>query len=197
MLSITNNKYVAPCLGNSGGISNAWVFDPADFTFTQAAGTASNPLAPYTAVALMAGATLVGGSGFYPVPFYYLTGSYKATHSKKNTSNVWAHELSFFMPRINSGLTEFIANLQAASSCSSLGWIIEDYNQTVTVLGEMNVGGVPIPLWRMLMDGSTEETGKSMEDDNGATVMIKGTYTRKAVQFTGGIAAIIALQETV
>lgn len=198
MLTITNHKYVATCAANSGGISRLWVFDPADFTWTQAAATAANPLPPYTAVALMAGATLVGGSGFYKVPLYYLTGMYKAVQSRKNTSNVWSHELSFTLPQMSIELTEFIANLQAAANCSSLGWLICDYNGVFTVLGEQFVGGVAIPgLWRMLMDGTEETTGKALEDDNASTIVIKGNYNRKAVQYTGSLASIVALEETV
>lgn len=198
MLSITNNKYTAPCTSNSGGIARAWLFDPMDFTWTQAAATAANPLPPYTAVALMAGATLVGGSGFYPIPFYYLTAEYKATQSRKLTANKWAHQFSCVMPQINSGLTEFIANAQTAGTCSSLGLVIEDYNTTITVVGEGVVNGVVIgALWRLLMDGTEEQTGKAIDDDNSVTFMLKGDYNRKAVQFTGGLAAILALQETV
>ena len=198
MITFTSNKYTAPCVGNSGGVARAWVFDPADFTWTQAAATAANPLPPYTAVALMAGATLVGGSGFYNIPFYYLTADYKATHSRKNTTNKWAHQFSCMMPQINKDLTEFIANMQAVGTCSSLGLVIEDYNGTITVVGEGYVNGTPIPaLWRMLMDGTEETTGTAIDDDNGVKLVIKGDYNRKAVQFTGGLAAILALVETV
>ena len=197
MITITLAKYVNPCVANSGGISRAWVFDPADFTWTQAAGTAGAPLPPYTAVALSAGATLVGGSGFYPIPFYYLTAQYKATHSRKNTANKWTHTFSCFLPGINASLTEFIGNLQNASTCSSLGLLIEDYNGVFTVVGEGIVNTLPIPgLWRMLMDGSDEDTGKAIDDDNGVMLSIKGDYNRKAVQYIGSLASIIALQET-
>jgi len=96
MLSIALTKHNPACNSNSGGVSRAWVFDPADFTWTQAAPSTGIPYPPYTAVALMSGATLAGGSGFYPINFYYLTAQYKYPHSRKNTSNTWAHQFSCF-----------------------------------------------------------------------------------------------------
>jgi hypothetical protein len=198
MLTVTSNKYTPACNANSGGVSRAWIFDPADFTWTQAAATAANPLPPYTAVALVSGATLAGGSGFYPIPFYYLTASYKATHTRKNTANKWTHTFSCMLPQMSSGLTEYIANIQSASTCSSIGLLIEDYNGIFTVIGEGVVNGTAIAqLWRMLMDGTEEDTGKNIDDDNAVTLVIKGDYNRKAVQYTGTLDSIVALQETV
>jgi hypothetical protein len=198
MLSITLAKDPLNCIANSGGVSRAWVFDPADFTWTQAAATAALPYPPYTAIALMTGATLTGGSGFYPINFYYLTAEKKSGQSRKNTSNKWAHQFSCLLPYENSALINFIGTLQAASTCSSLGLVIEDYNGNITIMGEQFVGGNPIPaLWRMLMDGTEITSGKQIEDDNAVTLMIKGDYIRPAIQFTGGLSAILALAETV
>jgi len=198
MLSITLAKHNASCNANSGGVSRAWLFDPADFTWTQASATAADPLPPYTAVALSTGATLVGGSGFYPINFYYLSASYKATHSMKNSANKWTHEFSCFLPQISSDLTGYIANIQATSTCASVGLVIEDFNGTITIVGEGVINANPIPgVWRMLMDGSSEETGKALDDENGVNLVIKGDYNRKAIQFTGGLSSILALVETV
>lgn len=198
MLTITLAKHNPSCNSNSGGISRAWVADPADFTWTQAAATAAVPYAPYTAVALSAGATLVGGSGFYPINFYYQTAQVKSTHSRKNTSNTWAHQFSCYLAQENSDLINFIGTLQQASTCSSLMIVVEDSNGNIFVYGEAVVNGNPITaIWRMLMDGSEADTGKVFEDDNGISLMVKGNYIRPAIQFTGGLAAIIALQETV
>lgn len=198
MLSITLAKHSAACNANSGGISRAWLFDPADFSWTQAAATSAAPLPPYTAVALASGATLTGGSGFYPISFYYLSADYKATHSRKNSANKWMHEFSCFLPQESSDLTNYIANMQAASTCSSLGILLQDYNGTFTVLGEGVVNGNPVnQVWRMLMDGTTDATGKAIDDDNGVQLVIKGEYNRKAIQYTGTLASIVALQETV
>lgn len=189
MLTIQVSGYTKPCESNSGGISRAWVFDPADFDFTQA--TASDP---YTAVALAAGATIIDGSGFFPIGFDYLEGELKAPQTGKGSSNKYAHSLMLQVPVMGQELTKFLLDMQKASACSSLGFIVECNNGKVMVLGERVVNGGTIPFFRVVMDGTEVESGKAMDDHNGAKLMFKGDYTRPLHEFTGGVDAIIALQ---
>jgi hypothetical protein len=188
MLSVTVSKYVPSCIPNSGGISRAWVFDPADFDFTYAAGTG------YTAVALMGGATILGGSGFFPIKFNYLEGQYKASHTFKGSSNKWAHSISLQVAYIGQELADFLTDMQTASTCGSLAFVLELNNGKVIVIGESNVNSAVIPNFRFVMDGTEADSGKAFDDNNGAQLMFKGDYTRAAYEFTGGVAAIIALE---
>lgn len=188
MLSVSLSKYTPDCVQNSGGISRAWVFDPADFDFTLVSG------AGYTAVALVAGATVLGGSGFFPIKFNYVEGQYKATQSMKGTSVKYAHSLSLQVSIVGQTLAEFLIDMQKASSCNSLGFIIEMNNGKVIVIGESVVNSEVIPFFRVVMDGTELDGGKAFDDNNGATLMFKGDYSRPAYEFTGGVAAIIALQ---
>jgi len=189
MLSVSITGYAPPCSNNSGGISRAWVFDPADMDFTQATETD-----PYTAVALVAGATVVGGSGFKPIKFDYLEAEHKAVQSLKGSSNKWAHTLALQVPQHGQKLSEFLLKQSIASSCGSLGFVIEQNNGKVIVIGESVVNASTIPVFRIVMDGTEDGSGKAFDDVNGAKLMYKGDYSRPAWEYTGGIDAIIALQ---
>jgi hypothetical protein len=189
MLSVTVAKYIPSCEPNSGGISRAWVFDPADFDFTKPGATSE-----YTAVALAGSATILGGSGFFPIKFNYLEGQLKSPQTMKGTSVKYAHSLSLQVPEMGKELTDFLIKMQKASSCGSLAFIVEQNNGRVMVLGESIVNADVIPNFRVVMDGTELDGGKAFDDANGATLMFKGDYTRPLCEFTGGVAAIIALE---
>ena len=192
MLAVQVSGYTKPCVPNTGGISRVWVFDPADLDYTQGA----SPNNSYTAVALIGGATILGGSGFFAIGFDYLSGQYKAPQSVKGSSIKFAHELSLHLPSLDNDLTNFMLTMMNALACASLGFVIEQNNGHILVIGEQSVNGETIPLFRIQMDGTSVDSGKAFDDENGATVMFKGDYSRPAYEFTGGIDAIIALQGT-
>lgn len=188
MLKITNAKYTPACGTNSGGISRVWNFDPADMDFTYTPGTG------YTAVGLVAGATVLGGSGFFPIAFNQYEADYKGPQTIKGTSVKYAHALSLQVSFIGQKLTDFLEKMDTASSCYGVGFVIEFNNGTIIVVGENVVDGASIPLWRMRHDGSDTDSGKAFDDNNGGTLMFKGDYSRPAREFTGGVTAIIALE---
>lgn len=189
MIQIQIGGYARNCEANSGGVSRVWVADSADFDFTTVAGSFN-----YTAVALVGGATIIGGSGFFPINFNYLEGQLKTGQSVKNSSNVYKNSLELFIPAFGMEASVFQAKMQKASSCGSLLFIMELYNGDVMVMGESSVNTVLIPTFRVVMDGSESDSGKAMDDANGVKLMFKGDYIRPLAEFTGGIAAIIALQ---
>lgn len=190
MLTQVTAKYNPTCINNAGGISRAWLFDAGDFDFTTG-GTA----ATYSAVALMAGATILGGSGFFPIKFNHLEGEYKATHTQNtNGSNEYAHTVSLQVQILGSELTNFMELNQKASACGLLGIVLELNNGKIIVIGESIVNAVVIPTFKIRLDGSELGSGKAWGDNNGATLSFKGMYNRGAYEFTGGVSAIIALE---
>ena len=190
MLSGVAIKYDPTCINNAGGISRAWLFDAADFDFT----TGVDP-ATYSAVALMAGATLIGGSGFHPIKFNHLEGEYKATHTQNtNSSNEYAHTVSLQVQILGSELTNFMDLNQKLSACGRLGIVLELNNGKIIVIGESIVNAVVLPVFKVRLDGTELGSGKGWGDNNGATLSFKGMYNRAAYEFTGGSSAIIALQ---
>lgn len=189
MLTSVFQKYNPTCINNAGGISRAWLFDAGDFDFTT--GTA----ATYSAVALVAGATILGGSGFFPIKFNNLEGEYKATHTQNtNNSNEYAHSVSLQVSVLGAELTDFMTLNQKASACGKLGLIMEMNNGKVIVVGESIVNADVIPLFKMRLDGTEMGSGKAWSDLNGATLSFKGMYNRPAYEFAGGVSAIIALE---
>lgn len=196
MLSIQVTGYTKQCVPNSGGISRVFVFDPVDFDWTQSGITVPG-LAPYTAVALRGGATLLGGSGFFEIGFDYLEAEHKAPQSVKGSSQKWAHSLSLQLPYDNQRLTNFLYAMMAALTCTSLGFVIVYNNSVIKIMGERYVNAAELTaIFRVIMDGSEVDSGKAMDDPNGAKVMFKGDYNRPLNEFTGGIGAITALAGT-
>jgi hypothetical protein len=190
MLAVTVGKYTPVCATNAGGVSRIWTFDAADFDFTYTPGTG------YTAVALMAGATVVGGSGFFPINFNYLEAEYKAPQTIKGTSVSYMHTLTLQVSTLSEELTDFMIKMQTASACGDLGFIIQLNNGTILVIGESIVNGDKLPRYRIIMDGSEMASGKAFDDNNGAALSFKGSFSKPAHVFTGGLAAIEALEAT-
>jgi len=192
MLSIPLTGFLKDCNPNQGGISRIWVADPADFNFTQAGATD-----PYTAVALNSGATVAGGSGFFKVDFTYLEATYKAAQSVKGTQNKVSHTLTAQLPKISDGLNAFLFQAMEAAYCSALLVVMQFNTGVIKVMGEAWVNAAPIPaVFRIVMDGTEEDSGKNYDDFSGANVSFKGDYWRPAFTFTGGLAAITALEAT-
>ena len=196
MIQIQVTGYTKPCTPNSGGVSRVFVFDPADFNWTQAAATAPG-LGAYTAVALRAGATILTGSGFFEVGFDYLEGQYKAGHNAKGSSQKWAHTLTLEVPELCQNLASFFYGMQAALTCASLGFVIVQNNGHILIMGEKYVNAAELPaVFRVIMDGSEADSGKVFDDPNGGKLMVKGDYIRPLIEYTGGLATITALLGT-
>jgi len=192
VLSIPITGYNRPCVPDQGGISRMWVADPADFDWTQA--TSADP---YTAVALNDGATILGGSGFFRIDFNYQEASYKAAQTLKGTANKWAYTVTCQLPFIDNKLNQFLATMQNAVTCSGLLLVVQFNTGTIIVMGERFVNSNELDaLWRIALDGSDEDSGKVFDDFSGANVSFKSDYFRVPYEFTGGLAAIQALEGT-
>ena len=192
MLSIQTTGYLKACSPNHGGISRIWIGDPQDFNFTQA-----EPNGPYMAVSLNAGASIVGGSGFYKVDFTYLEGTYKSNQSVKGTQNKVSHTLTCQLPTMSTRLNDFLMTAMAATYCTGLLVVMQFNTGVIKVMGEAVVNSMPIPaVFRVIMDGTEEDSGKAYDDFSGANVSFKGDYWRFAMVFEGGVEGITALEAT-
>lgn len=194
MLSVTLIDYNAQCAVTTGGVSNIWLFDRDDFEFTQAAAATDGSLPPYSAVALRTGATATAGAKMFPINFFYQECEYKYNMTKKGASVEYAHEVTFLLPDLSNLITNWNSMVDAAGACHGVGMVIQLFSGKIFVLGEKWVGTNALPEWRIAQDGSSATTGKLFSDVNGQTTTLKGPYKRAAYEFSGGAAAIIALQ---
>lgn len=193
MLCITLKAFDRPCASTTGGVSRIWIFDRDDLNFTQGGADANGSLPAYSAVALRGGATLDGG-GLFVVKFQYKEAEYKYTQSLNGASSNYAHELDFLLADLGQFITNWNEKVDAASTCCGIGMIIELNSGKIIVVGEKYVNAASIPEWRMGQDGSTGTTGKVGTDSNGQQTVLKGDYRRSAYEFSGGSAALEALE---
>jgi hypothetical protein len=197
MLCVTLKKYDVLCAATTGGVSRLWIFDRDDFDFTQAAADADGNKPPYTAITrrTAAGATAEGGANLFPVLFQYKEAAYNYTQSLNNGTSVkYEHNLEFLLSDISHFITQWNEAVDRASACCGIGVIVELNSGKIIVLAEKYVNGSRIREWRMQQNGSTGATGKLFEDANGQTTKLVGDFNRGAYEFTGGAAALEALE---
>lgn len=197
MLNVVFQKYTKACSSVAGGVSRIWFFDPADFDWTQTT-TGTAPVLvvkQYTTVARVSGATYAGGARMFSVPIVQEEAFRTGKHSSRmGCSSRWEHELTFQLSQESKELTAYLQHLGDASCCAGLGVVIEHFDGKVFVMGESIVGGTPIPPFKAYMEGTETQSGKTMDEFNGATVKIKAVYTRELHEFTGGINVIIGFE---
>jgi len=194
MLSISLKAFDRECAPTSGGISRAWIFDRDDFNFTQAAADADGNKAPYSAIALRAGADPGDGALLYPVIFEEKTAEYRYTQSLTGSSIKYEHILEFLLPDIGHFITQWNEKVDAAAACHGIGIIIELNSEKIIVLGEKYVNSARITDWKMKQNGSTGTTGKLLEDANGQTTLLTGDYRRGAYEYSGSAASLEAFE---
>jgi hypothetical protein len=195
MLCVKLKNYDVTCAATTGGISRAWIFDRSDFDFTQAAADADGNKPVYTAIARRAGVTAEGGGNLFPVAFTYKEASYSYTQSLNNGTSVkYEHNVEFLLSDLSHAITQWNEAVDRASACCGIGVILELNSGKVIVLAEKYVNGSSIREWRMQQNGSTGTTGKLFEDQNGQTTKLVGDFNRGAYEFTGGTAALEALE---
>lgn len=189
MICVTLKGYTRPCGGITSGVSRIRVGDPSDFDFTQvAAGD------PYTVIARRTGATAVGGGNLFPITFGDDEAELKFARSSKGCSVKYEHTLEAQLPELSQGLTKFLMSLDAAGCCCGLLLVIETSAGKNFVMGEGYVNGARIPKFKVKQGNSTGTTGKLIDDFSGGNLVITGEYGRPLYEFTGGSAAIDAME---
>lgn len=192
MLCVTLKGRTRTCGSVTGGISDIGLFDPNDFNFTQAADVAGEKQ-PYSAAALRAGATGVGGAKVYVVSFQEDEAEWTWKQSRKGCSTKYEHEWILQLPENEHGLTTFLQALDAAGCCCGLGIIMRLNSGKIFVAGEKYVNGSAIPKFKITQDGSDGTSGKLFDDFNGGNLHLKGSYSRNLYEFSGTWADIEAL----
>ncbi|MFB6453714.1 hypothetical protein ACE38W_00460 [Chitinophaga sp. Hz27] len=188
MLCVKLKDNKRTCTGVSGGISNAVLFDPADFNFTQ-----TTPDDGYSAIALREGATAAGGAKMFDFQFQINEAERKVKVSRKGPSVKYEHELSLQVPQLSQDRTTFFQMLDAGSTCCGVGMILRHNDGKIFVIGERFVNDEEITKFLLQHDGSDGGSGKQFDDFNGMNVVLKANYTRELVEFTGAWSAITAL----
>jgi len=194
MLCIKLKSFDRACGPTTGGVSRIWIFDREDFNFTQAATDANGDKPVYTAVALRAGATADDGALMFPIKFEAKEAEYKYAQSRKGSSVKYEHSLEFLLPDLGHFITQWNEKVDAASVCCGIGLIVELNSGKIIVLGEKYVNAAPITDWKIEQNGSSGTSGKLYDDVNGQTTALKGDYKRGAYEYSGGVAAIVALE---
>lgn len=189
MLCVTLKSYTKACASTTGGVSDIWIFDPADFNFTQDATSKS-----YTAIALRAGAVQEDGAKMFPVKFQRKEAEFKFKHTLNGCSVKYEFDIDAQLPNLDQELTNFLTSLDDAGCCCGLGMIIRLYSGKIFVIGERYVNASSIPYFEVVMNGTEGGSGRKMEDFNGAKVMFKGEFGRMANEFTGLVSVIEVFQ---
>lgn len=192
MVCITLKSFIRACAPVSGGISDLVIFDPDDFTWTQAAPVAGVKQ-PYTAVARQAGATSPNGV-FFIVNFQAEEAEWTWKQTVKGCSVKYEHAFNFQLPENGQTLTNFLEALDAAACCCQLGIVLRLNTGKILVAGEKFVNAAAIPKFRMLNSGSSGTSGKLLDDFNGGNLIITGPYSRNLYEYTGAWSTITALE---
>lgn len=275
MLSFKIRPLSKTCKSTSGGVARIWIFDPEDFTFTQAADDPITGPQPYTAVALRSFGTggtatattasnavtaitvTAGGSGYTSAPTITITGGggtgatasatvsggvitaitvtaggsgytstptititpagavvsdgaklypisfnkngneaeYTYKQSRKGTSVKYEHQIEFFVDDLDQLIAQWNKAVDDAGACGGLGLAVQLNSGKILIGGERYIGANPvnIPL-TIRQEGSSGTSGKLFDDANGQTTILKGDFNRPLYEFTGGLAALTALQ---
>lgn len=192
MLCVNLQGFQKVCQQASSGIANVVIFDNKDFDFTQVAPTAG-VINPYSVIALKTGATAAAGGKMYPIQFDEdNTAEYTFKRADgKNAS--YEHEIKAHLSGVNQNLSNFLMSLDAASYCCGIGVVIRFYSGKIIVIGERSVNGSEIAPFLIRHSATEGTSGKAFSDDNGATLDLKGTYSRPALEYSGTWDSIEAL----
>ena len=152
-------------------------------------GYASAPTISFTGGA----ATAAAGAKMFKVSFQQDEAEWTFNQTKQGCSVKWEHEWIFQMPQNNQALTTWLQSLDAAGCCCGLGLIFRAMSGEIFVAGEKYVNGSAITRFSLFQDATEGGIGKLIEDFNGATVHIKGSYTRNLYEYSGAWSSLEAL----
>lgn len=192
MLCVSVKNYTRACGPVTGGISDILIGDPNDFNFTQAPAV-SGVSQPYTAVALRAGATAEDGAKLYQVKFNDGEAQRTWSQTRNGCSTKYEHKITAQLPQLCQDLTTFLQGLASAGCCCGLLVVIRHNDGKIFVAGEKYVNASAIPKFNVVMDGAEGDSGKALNDFNGANVVLKADYSRDLFEYTGTWASLEAL----
>lgn len=133
-----------------------------------------------------------GGAYFFGIDSIADFISMDITQSNADGSNSsYDYSITARLAQMSQALTNFNAKLDAAALCCQLLFIVRTNDQKIHVVGEKYVDTDILTRFTFRQDGSKIQTGKKFTDFNGEDLLIKGTYSRKPYEFTGGWASIV------
>lgn len=190
MLCVTLKALTQLCTGVSGGMVRLWIFDPADFDWTQGP-PVTGSLPPYTAVALKVPST----GKMCRINFTEKTGKWSYTQSRNGCSVKYEHTFEFAIPNLSHSITNWDEIVDAAGCCCGLGVIFQLNTGKMFVAGErvVNAAAIEIPM-KIVQEGSTGDSGLLLDDANQQATILKGDFGRSLYEYTGGAQSIISLE---
>lgn len=191
MLGCTVQGYTRSCSPTTGGAESLWVGDANDFDFTSGAVDGNGDPTGYSALALRPTSGDTSLMLLYTIDS--LEDTINVTMSQSNTdgsSSAWEYNIVARMAQFSQQMTNFNAKLDAAAACCQLVFIWRNNDGNIFVAGEKYVDGALITKFKLRQDGSKIDIGKKFTDFNGQDLLIKGSYSRPAYAFTGGIVAL-------
>ncbi len=183
-------QYVpATCKVVPGGVGRIFMADATLWDFTQAS-PVSGVTQPYTALTDLGTSTNI-----YSIQFTRMRAKYG--YKMKNTDGVtpsYTHALEFDVPDINMLTAQWSLLADAQGYCCGILLFIVLNSGRILIMGEGSVNGDPIDVpFYTYQDGSSADSGAKMDDANTNKVIITGMYNRPLIEYTGGLASLLAL----
>jgi hypothetical protein len=201
---LTADAVTSVTIGTGGtGYTNA-----PSVTFTGGGGTGAAATATVSGGAVTAINITNGGSGYTSAPTVVIGSAVAGaalfeidslddtintvlTQSNPDgSSSAWEYAITASMAQFSQSMTNFNTKIDAAAACCQLVFIWQNNDGKIFVAGEKYVDGVKIVPFKLRQDGSKIDNGKKFTDKNGQDLSIKGTYSRPAYEFTGGMAGL-------
>ena len=156
--------------------------------------TVTSPGTGYTSaptISFGGGATAANGAYLFEIDSLDDTIGVDMTQSNADgSSNAWEYLIAAKLAQFSQQMTNFNKKIDAAAACCQLIFVWRNNDGKIFVAGEKYVNNVLIPKFKLRQDGSKIQTGKKFTDSNGQDLSIKGTYSRPAYEYTGGMAAL-------
>jgi len=106
------------------------------------------------------------------------------------SSSAWDYAIICNMAQFSQNMTNFNTKIDAAAACCQLLFVWQQNDGKIFTAGEKYVDSLLIPKFKLRQDGSKIDIGKKFTDFNGQNLSIKGSYSRPAFEFTGGMESL-------
>lgn len=174
----------------TGATATATVINGIVIAITVTAGGTGYTSAP-TITFTGGGATAAGGAYLYEITSLEDTIGVDITQANADGStSSWEYLIAARLAQFSQSMTNFNKKLDAAANCCQMGFVWRNNDGKIFTAGEKYVNDLLIPKFRLRQDGSKITMGKKFSEFNGQDLSIKGTYSRPAYEFTGGISGI-------
>lgn len=144
------------------------------------------------------GATLAGGGQLFPLNFDDGSGQYTWDNPEVEAgagSAKFEHLLVSTLKDISGDLNQFLVDTIRQGSCCGIGVVFQLNSGRIFIMGE-RFSSTEGELLKFPVHAFTSgDSGKAYEDFNGATLNLKGNYSRLLREYTGGVNSLEAFVE--